>query len=96
MTLLNDEQQRELGFNIAMSILKDFLESYEPDKQANILSPKYLTWMATEITQNAAVMDADKMHRWIGFIQGVAMAINLTNLDTEMDRVRNLKQNILE
>lgn len=95
MSLLNDEQQRELGFDIAISILEDFLIDFYSDEFAVITSPEYLKWMAEQITERSAIWDADKMHRWIGYIQGVAIALSFTSLDIEKERVSNLRENLL-
>ena len=95
MSILNDDESRELGFDIAMSLLQELFLDVKPDECANISSSEYLAWMATEISCHAATMDADKMHRWIGYIQGVAIVTSLTNLDQERERVALLRRNIL-
>lgn len=95
MSLLDDMEMKELAFDIAMSLLDDLLNGVMPDENASVASAEYLAWMATKITENSAVMDVDKAHRWIGYIQGVAIVTSLTNLDTERERVSNLREAIL-
>lgn len=95
MSFFNEEQMKELAFDIALSLSEELFANIKPDQLANIASPEYLAWMATEIFTHSAVLDADKMHRWIGYIQGVAIVTGLTSLDRERERVRKLREKIV-
>lgn len=51
-------------------------------------SADHLRWMAREILNNIRTMPADKMGRWVGFIQGVMAANGVLDVDAERDRTR--------
>jgi hypothetical protein len=94
MSLLDDDQMKTLGFDIAISLQEDLFSGIKADEDASMTSPEYLMWMIKQITEYAAVMDADKIHRWIGYIQGVAIVTSLTSLDRERERVVILRKNL--
>ena len=45
------------------------------------LQLKHLLWMCDEVAHRATDWPENKLHRWIGFIQGGPLANNILNLD---------------
>ena len=45
------------------------------------LQPKHLLWMCDEVANHARDWPAEKLHRWIGFVQCGLLANNILNLD---------------
>lgn len=51
-------------------------------------SSTHLVWMCEEILRNIRTMPADKIGRWVGFVQGVMAAHDVLDVDAERDRTR--------
>ena len=45
------------------------------------LQQKHLLWMCDQIEEHAEVGPANKLHRWIGFVQGGMLANRMLDLD---------------
>ena len=45
------------------------------------LQQKHLLWMCDKIEEHAEVGPANKLHRWIGFVQGAMLANRMLDLD---------------
>lgn len=54
-------------------------------------STKHLLKMCSEIEKRAENWPSTKMHRWIGFIQGTMVAMEITTIEEESDTVRKAK-----
>lgn len=86
-----EQKQRQLAYDIADSIRQDICTNMVPIKNESPDSPNYLAWMCDKITQHARDWDIDKLHRWVGYIQGVCVANGYSTLERERDRVRDAK-----
>ncbi len=60
-------------------------------------STKHLLWMAGQVRDNynSENWSATKLHRWIGYIQGVMVQRKLTTVQRERDDYRAAKQKML-
>jgi hypothetical protein len=59
---------------------------------------KHLLWMAGQVMDNAhnhEKWSVTKLHRWIGYIQGVMTMRKLTDVQQERDDYRRIKQETL-
>ena len=45
------------------------------------LQQEHLFWMCDKIVEHAEVGPANKLHRWIGFVQGAMLANRILDLD---------------
>lgn len=63
----------------------------EADYESHIVTPNYWLWAAQQIKENHTIWDVAKLHRWIGWIQGMLNGCGITSLDEERDRVRQIK-----
>jgi hypothetical protein len=45
------------------------------------LQPKHLLWMCNKIEEHTETGPANKLHRWIGFVQGAMLANRMLDLD---------------
>lgn len=66
------------------------------DPGMRTVSQEHLLWMADQIYENSDTWPATKLHRWVGFMQGVMVAYALTTIDKESSTVRKIKQAFLE
>lgn len=65
-------------------ILKEGGTRVKRSKEGNTVP--HLRWMIKEMKTNE--FSSAKWNRWLGYIQGVMVAFNLTNLNDERDRNR--------
>ena len=48
---------------------------------AKALQPKHLLWMCDQVEKHAEDGPANKLHRWIGFVQAAMLANRMLDLD---------------
>lgn len=73
------------------SDLKRLFPYAEANVNADIGSPAYWLWMCQQIADNWHEWDDGKLHRWVGYLQGMLNATGVTSLDEERERVRKFK-----
>lgn len=94
-----ERKQRELAREVALSLIEtisrqdDCTQPHSPDEGIE-LTHNYLMWMCLEIEANWEVMELDRLHRWIGWIQGNLNWLGTTTVEDEMNRVRQIKSQI--
>lgn len=54
--------------------------------------PKHLLGMCEQVVANAETWPATKAHRWVGYIQGVLVALGLTTVDHQKSIVTRLRE----
>lgn len=77
--------------HLAKSILATLdiiLPDAQPNPETSHVSVSYLKWMAYQVRDGG--FDKEKANRWIGFIQGVLVARNLTTVEHERERTRRI------
>jgi len=74
--------------DLYLSILVTNRNNY-PSKPGE-LSHRHLTWMCQEISDNHKEWPADKSNRWIGYVQGVLSALQITSVDVHRDMTREI------
>ncbi len=78
----------------SIEIIEDYLEK-NPDKTFDHLpyhsKPKHLIKLCKEIIAKEEEMPNTKLHRWLGFIQGVMITCNVCSYDYLKEIVREAK-----
>lgn len=90
-------KERLLAKQAAIEISNDLQRTFpniSADRECPIVSISYLLWAIEQVQENWEVWEIDKLHRWIGWVQGVLNACDLTKLDAEHDRIRRIKNDI--
>lgn len=83
---MKNETERDIAFSI-LGYLNDAQPHLGSDEKGDPCSIPYLKWMCLQII-GGKDWDAGKANRWIGYIQGIMVARNITTVLIERDRVR--------
>ncbi len=106
-TVLRDEEKttpelktlpRQLAHQAALQLYEEVACNYPqfvPTEKTPFNSIPYLLWALTQIYTFSDQWDEDKLHRWLGWCQGISNYKGLTTLDEERDRIRTLKEEIV-
>lgn len=71
---------------VARSILNEFcFDGVDPVKESDA-SLEHIKWMLCKLINEVDQMSNDKWHRWLGFAQGVLVALGLTTIEKERER----------
>jgi hypothetical protein len=85
-------KSRKLAMYVAAAISKEI--KVVANKNAPFNSVKYLKWACDEIVCNADAWEEDKLHRWIGWVQGVSNCLGVTTVEEERNRIRQYKEQL--
>lgn len=103
-----DDEKYHLPRTMAIqyaSILKERLwqhrnTEFDTEPPESNVSVHHLIWMCDQVITRAGYvpkeMSATKLHRWIGYIQGVMVARGFTTVERERAEYKELKVKILE
>lgn len=87
--MTNDELQTEALkhlFERYQQIIRDNKQAFEGQKEK--LSAEHLNKLCQEAIDQTTRYPFDKLHRWLGFIQGVLTVLDLIDVDTERNYTR--------
>lgn len=65
----------------------------QPDKKflkVEKAGKEHLIWMCNEIIKNYNKWNVQKLNRWLGFIQGIMVAIEITTVDKQRDLITEI------
>jgi len=88
---------RQLAYRAALQLYKKVSIDYPhtvPNGKAPFNSIPYLLWALTQIYTFSNQWDEDKLHRWLGWCQGISNYRGLTTVNEERDRIRAIKEEI--
>jgi hypothetical protein len=77
--LLARNAATDCGRVIRESVEPEAVGPIEPNDEGT--SPGHLIWMCQQVDANFDQWSSTRMHRWLGFIQGVMVAFQWTNLE---------------
>jgi hypothetical protein len=104
---MNDQEanRRKLAVRLAQELRTDYLYwclkmNLEQDtiaqSDSNPVDRKHLGWMCDQVISHEKDWSCTRLHRWVGFIQAGFMVHGIITLDTERNRVRDLKEEFPE
>lgn len=94
---MNNTQSKQREYEVLILLFKRYEEKIKQSESIfdKIVLPEkcqhaHLLRLSHEAYSNALSYPADKLHRWLGFIQGVLCVVGVINVDEERDFTRPL------
>jgi len=85
---------RRIAFIAAKEIIRELPDIEPSSDKANIKSKEYIKWVAGQVAGNAHQWPEHKLHRWLGWMQGLMNAMEITTVEQEMERMRRIAQTL--
>jgi hypothetical protein len=80
--------------------LEEKLREIREEEVIDKVSVRHLRWMCGQIIEHTGYVPQEwsvtKLHRWIGYIQGVMVAKGYTTVDKEREDYREMKKELLK
>ena len=79
---------QELVFYLNDFIIKNYNDFPKDIKEE--IHPDYLVWMCGKILENLDIWPVHKAHRWIGYIQGVLITLDISTVSEQKEETRKI------